>query len=78
MRACPAGLPVKAHALCALPGFSTSGFGRRSKRDTGAKASDMIELIERMKQRLIEFSYVKRASVSHGVGMPVLHRDLGV
>ena len=32
MRVCPAGLPVKAHALCALPGFPTSGFGRRPER----------------------------------------------
>jgi hypothetical protein len=39
MRACPAGLPVKAHALCALPGFPTSGFGRRSERHIGRRWS---------------------------------------
>jgi hypothetical protein len=27
---------VKAHALCALPGFPTSGFGRRPERNIGA------------------------------------------
>lgn len=37
MRACPVGSPIKAHALCALPGFLTSGFGRRSERYIGRR-----------------------------------------
>ena len=34
----------------------------------------MIGLIERIRQRLVEFSYVNEASISHGVVMPVLQQ----